>query len=111
VRSIAATCLAVGCIAIAATSIRVAGEWDEPCIATNSSAARDSLACTVKAVVGAFASQHVVASGKFRGVAVGMTRREAATAIGAIGVSGAPGGQFDEECARAALAKIRDRMK
>ena len=33
------------------------------------------------------------------------------TTIGAIGVSGAPGGQFDEECARAALAKIRDRMK
>jgi uncharacterized protein GlcG (DUF336 family) len=31
--------------------------------------------------------------------------------IGAIGVSGAPGGQFDEECARAALAKIKDRMK
>src|SRR5258707_8240271 len=32
-------------------------------------------------------------------------------AIGAIGVSGAPGGQFDEECARAALNKIQDRMK
>src|SRR6266498_3696241 len=31
--------------------------------------------------------------------------------IGGIGVSGAPGGQFDEECARAALAKIQDRMK
>jgi uncharacterized protein GlcG (DUF336 family) len=31
--------------------------------------------------------------------------------IGGIGVSGAPGGQFDEECARAALGKIRDRMK
>lgn len=31
--------------------------------------------------------------------------------IGAIGVSGAPGGQFDDECARAALAKIADRMK
>jgi len=31
--------------------------------------------------------------------------------IGAIGVSGAPGGQFDEECARAAIAKIQDRMK
>jgi uncharacterized protein GlcG (DUF336 family) len=30
---------------------------------------------------------------------------------GAIGVSGAPGGQFDEACARAALAKIQDRMK
>jgi len=33
------------------------------------------------------------------------------TIIGGIGVSGAPGGQFDEECARAALAKIADRMK
>jgi len=32
-------------------------------------------------------------------------------AIGAIGVSGAPGGNFDEECARAGLAKIQDRMK
>ena len=31
--------------------------------------------------------------------------------IGALGVSGAPGGQFDEECARAAMAKIKDRMK
>ena len=31
--------------------------------------------------------------------------------IGGIGVSGAPGGQFDEECARAALAKIQSRMK
>ena len=31
-------------------------------------------------------------------------------AIGAIGVSGAPGGQFDEECARAAIAKIQNRM-
>jgi uncharacterized protein GlcG (DUF336 family) len=26
-------------------------------------------------------------------------------------VSGAPGGQFDEECARAAMAKVKDRMK
>ena len=31
--------------------------------------------------------------------------------IGGLGVSGAPGGQFDEECARGALAKIADRMK
>jgi len=31
--------------------------------------------------------------------------------IGALGVSGAPGGNFDEECARAALGKIKDRMK
>jgi uncharacterized protein GlcG (DUF336 family) len=32
-------------------------------------------------------------------------------AIGVSGVSGAPGGQFDEECARTALAKIQDRLK
>src|SRR3954471_19220875 len=31
--------------------------------------------------------------------------------IGGLGVSGAPGGQFNEECARTALAKIADRMK
>jgi len=41
----------------------------------------------------------------------GVTIMAGGTAICAIGVSGAPGGQFDEECARAALAKIRDRMK
>ena len=32
-------------------------------------------------------------------------------AIGGIGVSGAPGGQFDEDCARTALGKIKDRVK
>ncbi len=31
--------------------------------------------------------------------------------IGGLGVSGAPGGNIDEECARAALAKVKDRMK
>jgi uncharacterized protein GlcG (DUF336 family) len=31
--------------------------------------------------------------------------------IGGIGVGGAPGGNFDDDCARAALAKIRERMK
>ncbi len=31
--------------------------------------------------------------------------------IAGLGVSGAPGGNLDEECARAALAKIKDRMK
>src|SRR5712691_616040 len=41
----------------------------------------------------------------------GVTIMSGGAAIGAIGVSGAPGGQFDEECARGALAKIRDRMK
>jgi uncharacterized protein GlcG (DUF336 family) len=41
----------------------------------------------------------------------GVTIMAGGNAIGAIGVSGAPGGQFDEECARAALAKIRERMK
>ena len=31
--------------------------------------------------------------------------------IGGIGVSGAPGGQIDEDCARGGIAKIQDRMK
>src|SRR5688572_27540964 len=41
----------------------------------------------------------------------GVTIMVGGAAIGAIGVSGAPGGQFDDDCARAALAKIQDRMK
>jgi len=41
----------------------------------------------------------------------GVTIMAGGNAIGAIGVSGAPGGQLDEDCARAALAKIQDRMK
>ena len=41
----------------------------------------------------------------------GVTIMAGGVAIGAIGVSGAPGGQIDEECARAALAKIQDRIK
>lgn len=32
-------------------------------------------------------------------------------AIGGIGVGGAPGGNFDDECAHAAIAKIQARMK
>jgi|SRR5262245_12984702 len=41
----------------------------------------------------------------------GVTIKAGGQAIGAIGVSGAPGGQFDEACAREALAKIESRMK
>lgn len=41
----------------------------------------------------------------------GVTIMVASNAIGAIGVSGAPGGQFDEACAREALSKIQDRLK
>jgi len=41
----------------------------------------------------------------------GVAIMAAGNIIGGIGVSGAPGGQFDEECARAALAKIADRIK
>jgi uncharacterized protein GlcG (DUF336 family) len=31
--------------------------------------------------------------------------------VGGLGVSGAPGGNFDEDCARFALDKVKDRMK
>jgi len=41
----------------------------------------------------------------------GVAIKAGESTIGGIGVSGAPGGQFDEECARVALAKIKDRMK
>jgi len=41
----------------------------------------------------------------------GVTIKAGGQAIAAIGVSGAPGGQFDEACAREALAKIQDRIK
>jgi len=41
----------------------------------------------------------------------GVTIMSGGNAIGRVGVSGAPGGNFDEECARAAIAKIQDRTK
>src|SRR5258705_5717117 len=41
----------------------------------------------------------------------GVTIRAGGQAIGSIGVSGAPGGQFDEACAPEALAQIQDRIK
>lgn len=41
----------------------------------------------------------------------GVTIMAGGNPIGAIGVSGAPGGNLDEDCARVALGKIRDRMK
>jgi len=41
----------------------------------------------------------------------GVTIMAGGTPIGAIGVSGAPGGNLDDACARAALSKIQDRLK
>jgi uncharacterized protein GlcG (DUF336 family) len=41
----------------------------------------------------------------------GVTIMAAGTAVGAIGVSGAPGGNFDDACARAAIAKIEAQLK
>src|SRR5262249_49680699 len=41
----------------------------------------------------------------------GVTIKANGAAIGAIGVSGAPGGNFDEECAMSALSKIQDKLK
>jgi len=41
----------------------------------------------------------------------GVTIKAGNVPIGAIGVSGAPGGQFDEACAREAIAKIQDQLK
>ena len=41
----------------------------------------------------------------------GVTVMAGEEAIGGIGVAGAPGGNFDHDCAVAALDKIKDRMK
>ena len=41
----------------------------------------------------------------------GVTIMAGGTAIGAIGVSGAPGGNLDDACARAAIAKVQDQLK
>jgi uncharacterized protein GlcG (DUF336 family) len=41
----------------------------------------------------------------------GVTIKANGAAIGGIGVSGAPGGNFDEECAMSALAKVQDKLK
>jgi len=41
----------------------------------------------------------------------GVTIKANGKAIGALGVSGAAGGQFDEECALAAIAKVQDKLK
>jgi len=41
----------------------------------------------------------------------GVTIMAGGKPVGALGVSGAPGGQFDDDCARAAIAKIQERLK
>src|SRR6266852_5412457 len=41
----------------------------------------------------------------------GVTILAGSAPVGAIGVSGAPGGQLDDDCARAAIAKIQGRVK
>ena len=43
-------------------------------------------------------------------IAGGVTVEAAGTLVGAIGVSGAPGGDNDEACAKAGIAAIRDRL-
>lgn len=43
-------------------------------------------------------------------IAGGVTVEAAGTMVGAIGVSGAPGGDNDEACAKAGIAAIRDKL-
>ena len=45
------------------------------------------------------------------GVAGGVPIRVASETIGAIGVSGAVGGDKDEACAMAGIAKVADKLK
>ena len=41
----------------------------------------------------------------------GVTIMNGDQVLGGIGVGGAPGGNFDDDCARVALASIKDRMR
>ncbi len=57
------------------------------------------------------ASAQLVAIDGFLVVAGGVPVKVGNETIGAVGVGGAPGGQLDEACATAALAKVQDQLK
>lgn len=57
------------------------------------------------------ASAQLVAIDGFLVVGGGVPVKVGNETIGAIGVGGAPGGQLDEACATAALAKVQDQLK
>jgi uncharacterized protein GlcG (DUF336 family) len=48
---------------------------------------------------------------RFTGVGGGVTIEAAGSIIGGIGVSGAPSGEADEECAKAGVAALRDELE
>lgn len=57
------------------------------------------------------AAAQLVAIDGFLVVAGGVPVKAGNEVIGAVGVGGAPGGQLDEACANAALAKVEARLK
>ena len=62
------------------------------------------------AVVSAFALISTAALAQGVRTEKNMSLALASEVIGAIGVGGAPGGHFDDQCAEAAIAKIKDRL-
>ena len=57
------------------------------------------------------AAAQLVAIDGFLVLAGGVPVKVGSETIGAIGVGGAPGGNLDEACANAALAKVQDQLK
>ncbi|TDT93751.1 MULTISPECIES: GlcG/HbpS family heme-binding protein [Azorhizobium] len=57
------------------------------------------------------AAAQLVAIDGFLVLAGGVPVKAGSETIGAIGVGGAPGGNLDEACANAALAKVQDQLK
>lgn len=57
------------------------------------------------------ASAQLVAIDGFLVVGGGVPVKVGNETIGAVGVGGAPGGQLDEACANAAIAKVQDQLK
>lgn len=57
------------------------------------------------------ASANLIQIDNFLILGGGMPIRAGDEVVGAIGVGGAPGGHLDDQCAEAAIAKIKDRLK
>lgn len=79
--------------------------------AYTSASTRISTSTMVENIQKAPAAAQLVAIDGFLVVAGGVPVKFGTEVIGAVGVGGAPGGQLDEACANAAIAKVEPQLK
>jgi len=79
--------------------------------AFTSASARNNTAAMLESVQKNPGAQTLVDIPGFLVLGGGVPVRVGNEVIGAVGVAGAPGGQLDEQCANAALAKVADLLK